>query len=194
MKPSTLEHKGIPERIDPSYERHGTSGIIVSLNVATGEIAAPLVQPTRKEDDFLLHIQNVIAISPFNRHIFLVDQLNIHKSESLVRLVAEMEGIDEKTLGIKGKSGTLKNMDTRAAFLSNPNHRIRFVYMPKHCSWLNQIELWFSIITRRLLNRRSSFKSITELENKITAFIDFYNKFMMKPFNWTYEGNLLRDV
>jgi transposase len=185
MKPGT------PERIDPSYERHGTSGIIASRNIATGEIVAPLVQPTRTEEDFLLHIQNVVSKSPFNRHLFIVDQLNIHKSESLVRLVARMEGVDQNTLGIKGKSGILKSMDSRMTFLADQSHKVTFVYTPKHCSWLNQIECWFSIITRRLLNRRASFASVVHLENKILAFIDFYNEFLMKPFNWTFEGKLL---
>jgi hypothetical protein len=194
MKPSTLEHKGIPERIDPSYKRHGTTGIIASLNVATGEITAPLVQQHRREEDFLLHVKNVVSVHPWKRHIFTVDQLNIHKSESLVRFVASIEEIDETTLGIKGKSGILKNMKTRAAFLTNQNHKISFVYTPKHCSWLNQIELWFSIITRRLLNRRASFSSISDLESKIIQFIDFYNEFLMKAFNWTFEGKLLRVV
>ena len=188
MKPGT------PERIDPSYERHGTSGIIASRNVATGEIAAPLVQPTRTEEDFLIHIQNVVSISPLTRHLFIVDQLNIHKSESLVRFVANMEGIDQNTLGVKGKSGILKSMESRMIFLANQSHKIAFVYTPKHCSWLNQIECWFSIITRRLLNTRASFVSVADLENKILAFIDFYNKFLMKPFTWTFKGKLLRYV
>jgi len=183
-----------PERIDPSYERHGTSGIIASFNVATGKIVAPLVQPHRTETDFLLHIENVVSISLWKRHLFIVDQLNIHKSESLVRFVAKLEGIDEKTLGKKGKSGILKSMATRAAFLSDQTHKVSFIYTPKHCSWLNQIELWFSIITRRLLNRRASFTSVAELENKIREFIDFYNEFLMKAFNWTYGGKLLRGV
>jgi len=188
MKPGT------PERIDPEYERHGTTGMIASRNVATGEIVAPLVQPTRKEEDFLLHIENVVSLSPWRRHLFIADQLNIHKSESLVRLVAKTEGIDEQTLGIKGKSGILKNMESRATFLANQDHKISFIYTPKHCSWLNQIECWFSIITRRLLNRRASFISVSDLENKILAFIGFYNEFLMKPFNWTFEGKLLKSI
>jgi len=157
MKPGQVEG------IDPEYKRHGTTGIIASRDVVTGEIVAPLIQPTRKEEDYLNHIENVVAVFPNDRHIFIQDQLNTHKSESLVRFVARIEGINESTLGIKEKSGILKNMESRATFLSEKSHQIVFVYTPKHCSWLNQIECWFSIITRRLLNKRASFISVTEL-------------------------------
>jgi len=169
---------GHPERVDPEYIRHGTTGIIASRNVATGEIVMPLVQPTRKEPDFLAHIESVIAVNPTDKHIFLTDNLNTHMSESLVRLVAKMDNIDESTLGVKGKSGILKNMTSRYDFLSDDQHKIVFKYTPKHCSWLNQIECWFSIITRRLLNRRASFVAIEELELKIKSFIDYFDIFL----------------
>ena len=180
------------ERVDPEYIRHGTSGIIASRNVATGEIVEPLVQPERKEPDFLRHVENVFSINPNDRHIFITDNLNTHLSESLVRLVAKIEGIDESTLGVKGKSGILKSMNSRCEFLTDKSHQIVFVYTPKHCSWLNQIECWFSIITRRLLNKRASFKSIEDLEQKIWGFINFYNQFLKKPFKWNFSGKLLR--
>jgi transposase len=200
MALQALEHEnpkqtmkpGQPERIDPEYSRHGTTGIIASRNVATGEIVAPLIQSTRKEEDYLWHIRNVLAVFPKDKHIFVNDNLNTHKSESLVRFVAEIEGIDQSTLGVKDKSGILKNMKSRAEFLMDKSHQIVFVYTPKHCSWLNQIECWFSIITRRLLNKRASFISVAELEQKIWDFIYYYNQFLKKPFKWNYKGNLLR--
>ena len=187
----TLE-SGQLERVDPEYIRHGTTGIIASRDVATGEIVNPLIQPTRKEPDFVLHISGVFNLNPTFRHLFVTDNLNTHMSESLVKFVAEVEGVDASILGIKGKSGILKSMESRAAFLMDTNHQISFKYTPKHCSWLNQIECWFSILTRRLLNRRSSFTSIDELEQKIRSFIDFYNQFLKKPFKWNYKGKLLR--
>lgn len=190
--PKQTMQPGRPERVDPEYIRNGTTGIIASRNVATGEIIAPLVQPTRKEEDFLAHIESVISLHPVDKHIFVTDNLNTHMSESLVKLVARFDNIDETTLGIKGKSGILKNMETRAEFLMDNSHQISFVYTPKHCSWLNQIECWFSIITRRLLNKRASFKSIEELELKIKGFIDYYNQFLKKPFQWNFKGKLLR--
>jgi transposase len=80
---------------------------------------------------------------------------------------------------------------SRAAFLSDKSHQVVFVYTPKHCSWLNQIECWFSIITRRLLNKRAYFKSVAELEQKIWEFIRYYNQFLKKPFKWNFKGDLL---
>ena len=180
------------ERVDPEYIRHGTTGIIASRDVATGEIVHPLIQPTRKEPDFVSHISGVFNKNPVFKHLFITDNLNTHMSESLVKFVAQVEGIDESALGVKGKSGILESMESRAAFLMDRTHQIAFKYTPKHCSWLNQIECWFSILTRRLLNRRSSFNSIDELEQKIRDFIDFYNQFLKKPFKWNYKGKLLR--
>ena len=199
MALQALEHEqpkqpmkpGQAERIDPDYERHGTTGIIASRNVATGEITAPLIQPTRTEDDYAQHIEDVVNLNIYDRHIFINDNLNTHKSESLVRLVAALEDIGESTLGIKGKCGILKSMESRAAFLSDKSHQVVFVYTPKHCSWLNQIECWFSIITRRLLNKRASFKSVAELEQKIWDFIKYYNQFLKKPFKWKFNAHLI---
>jgi len=190
--PSVLMKQGQVERIDPEYIRHGTSGIIASRAVATGEIVAPMVQPTRTEDDFAEHIKTVVQMNANDKHIFILDNLNTHKSESLVRFVAETEGIPETELGIKDRKGILKTLTSREAFLCDPSHRVQFVYTPKHCSWLNQIECWFGIITRRLLNRRASFISVADLEQKIKVFIDYYNLHLAKPFQWNYKGKLLK--
>ena len=190
--PKQTMKPGQPERIDPEYIRHGTTGIIASRNVVIGEIVNPMVQPTRKEEDYLNHIEGVLSSYPDDRHIFLNDNLNTHMSESLVRMVARIESIDESALGVKDKCGILKSMKTRSEFLMDKSHQVVFVYTPKHCSWLNQIECWFSIITRRLLNKRASFKSVEELEEKIRSFIDYYNQFLKKPFQWNFKGKLLR--
>jgi transposase len=183
--------KGHAEKIDPEYIRHGTTGMLVSRHVATGEIVAPLVQPTRTEKDFAQHIEAVAETDIKDRFVFVVDNLNTHKSETLVRLVAQKEGINDSLLGEKGRCGILKSMSSREAFLSDSSHQICFVYTPKHCSWLNQIECWFGIITRRLLNRRSSFCSVEDLQQRICAFIDYYNQFMKRPFRWNFKGKLL---
>ncbi|HEY9299369.1 MAG TPA: transposase [Phormidium sp.] len=159
---------------------------MLTHEIAIGKAIAPTIVPTRKEYDFANHIANTIETDRDGKWIFLVDQLNIHKSASLVRLVAACCQIDTD-LGIKEQQGILKSMDSRAAFLSDTTHRIHFVYIPKHTSWLNQIECWFSILVRRLL-RRASFTSTTELSARILEFIDYFNRIMSKPFRGKYKG------
>ena len=181
---------GLVERREFEYTRHGTQCLIANFEVATGEMIAPTVSETRTEDDFVEHIVQTIETDPSAAWVFIVDQLNTHKSESLVLFVADLIEY-EGDLGVKGKSGILKNMPTRAAFLSDESHWVRFVYTPKHTSWLNQIEIWFSILVRRLL-KRASFTSKEELKTRILKFIEYFNATMAKPFKWTYKGRPLQ--
>ncbi len=181
---------GKVERREFEYIRHGACSLIVSRDVVTGQVLTPTCGPTRTENDFLAHVQAVVASAPSaTRWHFVVDNLNTHCSASLVRWVtAESDlAID---LGVKGKAGILHNCRTRAAFLSDPAHRIVFHYAPKHCSWLNQIELWFSILVRKLL-KRASFTSVADLIAQVLAFISYYNHSMAKPFKWVYQGKPL---
>jgi len=171
------------------YIRHGTLCLLASLCVVTGKVF-PWLNETRTEEDFAYFVWQLVAQDPAARWIIVLDNLNTHCSESLVRLVAELCGI-EADLGKKDKQGILKSMASRSAFLSDESHRIRFVYTPKHCSWLNQIEIWFGILCRRLLNR-SSFVSVKAMQERIIAFIDYFNETLAKPFRWTFTGTPLK--
>ncbi len=184
--PTLPVKSGQVERQEFEYVRHGTQGLMANLEVATGQVIAPTVSARRTEEDFVAHIAGTVATDEKAGWIFLVGQLNTHRSEGLVRFVAQAGGL-EMELGEKGKRGVLKGMETRGAFLSDPTHRIRFVYTPTHCSWLNQIEIWFSILVRRLL-KRGSLGSVEELRERILAFIDYFNATMAKPFQWRYQG------
>jgi len=189
LHPTKPVKPGTQELREFEYVRHGTQTLIANFEVATGKVLKPSIGDTRTEMDFAQHIKQTVAVDPEGEWIFVCDQLNTHKSETLVRLVAEQCNIQED-LGVKGKSGILASLDTRTAFLACPSHRIRFVYTPKHASWLNQVEIWFGILARKLL-RRASFVSKESLAQRILAFIDYFNETMAKPFKWTYKGRPL---
>jgi DDE superfamily endonuclease len=191
LHPSLPIQPGHVARQEFEYERHGTQSLIANLDVASGQVVTPSIGATRTEADFAAHIMQTIQTDPETTWIFITDQLNTHQSETLVRLVAAQCDIQED-LGIKGKSGHLATMATRAAFLSDPSHRIRFVYTPKHSSWLNQIEIWFSILVRRLLLRLSC-RSVQELRTRILAYIAYYNRTSNGAFHWTYKGPSTRS-
>jgi transposase len=125
-----------PTKREFEYIRHGTQTLIASFDVSSGKILYETIGQTRTEVDFLVHLQQMIRVAPRVQKWHLVmDCLNIHQSESLVRWVASIEGIPQVTLGKKGESGVLQSMATRAEFLNNPEHDIVFHYTPKHCSW-----------------------------------------------------------
>jgi hypothetical protein len=190
------KHPGLPlapgkvERREFEYRRHGPCAFILSRDVVTGQILAPFAGPTRTEADFLSHLQGVLATDPAVRrwHV-VVDNLNTHQSASLVCWVAAESGLDI-ALGKKGQCGILHTQASRAAFLSDPSHRVVFHYTPKHGSWLNQIEIWLSLLMRKLL-KRGSFVSVEDLKAKVLGFIDSYNRTMAKPFKWTDQGKPL---
>lgn len=190
LHPTLPMAPGQVERREFEYVRHGTQSFILSRDVVTGKIIAPLIGPTRTELDFLAHIQAVVDTDPLAlRWHFVTDNLDTHRSESLVRFVAAESDLD-LDLGQKGKHGILHNRQSRADFLSDPSHRIVFHYTPRHCSWMNQIEIWLSVLVRKLL-KRGSFHSLADLKAKVLAFIDYYNQTMAKPFKWTYQGKPL---
>ena len=181
---------GSPVKLEFEYERHGTLCLIPSFDVVTGRIMTHTINETRDEKDFAGHVEQTIANDTQGEWVFVLDQLNTHVSESLVRLVAEY--IDhEGDLGQKGDHGVLRNVVSRRDFLSNPSHRIRFVYTPKHCSWLNQVEIWFGVLVRKVL-KRGSFLSKHHLRSEIERFIDYFNRTMAKPYKWVYRGAPLR--
>ena len=188
--PSLPMKPGRPEKAEFEYIRHGTQSLIASFNVATGRIDHATVGDTRTEADLAAHLSALIAHHANAAKLHLVmDCLNTHQSEAVVRLVAALEP-EPIELGEKGKAGILTSMATRAAFLSNPGHRLVVHFTPKHCSWLNQVEIWFSILVRKLL-RRGDFSSQADLKAKILAFIEYFNRTMAKPFKWTYTGKPL---
>ena len=170
------------------YIRHGTLSWFINFDVVTGQVVEPSWGATRTEEDALAHLQRLIASDPHvTKWHLMLDNLNIHQSESLVCWVAAREGMAAESLGVKGKSGILRSMESRAAFLHDSTHQVVFYYTPKHASWMNQVEIWLSILVRKLL-KRGNFLSLDDLRAQILAFIAYYNRTMAKPIKWTYTG------
>jgi hypothetical protein len=154
---------GKPVAVELQYQRYGTQTLIAAINVATGKVGG-WVGDTRTEEDFARFIESVITQHPcYRSYHFVLDPLNTHKSETL---------------------------QTREAFLSRPDKAVVFHYTPKHASWMNQIEIWFGILARKVV-KRGNFRSTKELRDRLMAFIDYFNATLAKPFKWTYQGKPL---
>lgn len=181
--------KGRIHRVDPEYKRHGTTTLMAANDVASGRLIHYHLGPTRKEKDFESFIQVLLQALPQQDNIILLlDHLNTHMSAPMVELIARQIGFTQD-LGKKGRSGILKNMESRKAFLENPEHRIRLVFTPKHCSWLNPVENWFAKLQRQVITR-GNFISVKELEDKIATYIEYYNRCFAKPLKWKFIGFL----
>ena len=181
---------GLPEAREHDSIRHGTLCLTANFEAATGEIVAPTVGSTRNGQDFAAHVGRTVATDPEAGWIFVADNLTTHCSETLVLLFAAALLIPEATLGNKGKSGVLKSVASRREFLADPAHRLRFVYVPKHTSWLNQVVIWFGIFARRLL-KRGNFRSLGDLREQVLAHIEYHNRVHARPYRWTYNGRPL---
>lgn len=194
-RPKQPMRSGSTEKLEVEYRRHGTQCLIGNFEVATGKMLAPQILDTRTTNDFLKNIQELVMTDPNGEWIFIADQLNTHKSDPLVRWIAQQIQF-QGDLGKNGKAckdgrGILKSIKTRMEFLENKTHRIRFLYTPKHCSWMNQIELWFSGISRRYL-KRTSFESIVKLKEGILNYINVCN-LTARAYKWAYSGQVLQS-
>ena len=180
-------------KIECQYTRHGTFSLTGSWAVTTGQMIHTTIDQTRNSEDFASHIMATISRDPNGDWIFVMDNLNTHYGEPIVRAIAEMLNIDEATLGDKKKrKGILGSVASRKDFLSDPAHRIRFVFIPKHSSWLNQIEMMFGVISRRVM-RNGNFSSQQDLEAKLRQFVGYFNRTFAKPVNWRYDGSTKED-
>ena len=172
------------------YKRHGTSSFFINFDVTSGQVFSPSSGPTRTEPGFVDHVRRTVESDPTaTQWHFVVDNLDIHRSATLVRYVAERDHIDND-LGVKHVCGILRSRASRAAFLADTSHSIVFHYTPIHASWMNQVEIWLGILVRKLL-RRGNFRSVQDLRDQVLAFIAYFNRTMAKPFKWTYQGKPL---
>jgi transposase len=183
LYPTQQAVPGKPAKREFEYIRHGTRCLLTTFCVPTGKVVWDL-KPTRTAVDWAEHLQHASQQFPaMQKYHWVVDNLNTHWSLEVCRLVAQWCGItpDERQLR-RGKD--------RRAFLSNPEHSHVFHFTPLHGSWLNQVELFFSVLARRFL-RQGDFASMEQFEQLLTAWLERYNERHAHPYRWTYTGEPL---
>ena len=186
--PGKLPLPGQVGKQECQYTRHGTLSLTGSWDVVAGQFVTSTIAKTRTAEDFASHILKTVQSDPDGRWVFVMDNLNTHYGEPIVRAIAKLLEIDESELGDKKKrKGILGNEANRRKFLTNPSHRIRFLFLPKHSSWHNQIERVFGVISGRVM-RNSNFTGTDDLRTKLDRFIDYFNRTMAKPISWKYDG------
>ena len=157
---------------------------------ATRPVRAGLVE--RREFEYVRH-GTVSLMAAMNVTTGTVHPKIIKRNDSdtfiefLTELAATVEP-DKKIHLILDNGSSHTSRKTRKWLREHP--RFTVTYTPCHASWLNMIEIFFSILTRRVL-RRGDFASRDDLIKKITTFIKTYNR-TAKPFRWTYDAKLLR--
>jgi hypothetical protein len=181
--PTQPVRPGKPERREFEYIRHGTRTLITSFAVPTGEVFWDL-GPTRTSEDFGRHVGRVaVHFRQFERFDWVLDNLNTHWSIEVCEYVAALSDVPFEP-------AKLRTGKQRRAFLTDPSHKHVFHFTPKHGSWLNQVELWFSVLARRFL-RRGDFTGPEDFERRLLRFLEEYNARHARPYRWTYTGQPL---
>jgi hypothetical protein len=181
--PTQPAQPGKPEKREHEYIRHGVRALLASFVVPTGQVLWDL-GVTRTSEDFAAHLAHVVRqLPPMQRYDWVVDNLNTHWSLEVCRLVAQW-------CNVPCVVQTLERGVQRRAFLNDPTHTHVFHFTPTHGSWLNQVELWCSVLARRFL-KRGDFSSSDDFETRLMDYLDVYNTHHAHPYRWTYTGQPL---
>jgi transposase len=181
--PTRSAKPGHLEKREFEYIRHGTRALLTTFCVPTGEVVWDL-GPTRTSADWVKHLDHVAQhFAAPKRFDWVVDNLNTHWSLDVCRWVAER-------CQLPFAAQSLRTGRQRRAFLSDPSHTHVFHFTPLHGSWLNQVELFFSVLSRRFL-KRGDFSSAAAFEQRLAQWLETYNRQHAQPYRWTYTGEPL---
>jgi DDE superfamily endonuclease len=181
--PTKPARPGQVERREFEYRRHGTRCLLASLVVPTGQVVGSVTRQ-RATWDFVRHVRDVVVAFPeVEKFHWVMDNLNTHWTFALCQYLGKLSGVWETR-------PPLRTGAQRRAFLTDSSHKHVVHYTPKHGSWLNQIEIWFGVLTRRVL-QRGEFRSAEELAQRILEYITHYNRHQAHPYEWTYTGKPL---
>jgi len=177
IAPAQPMRPGQPVRLEFEYARHGTLVLFATMLVHSGEVIARTrsnrTNPVTAE--VMSELFAELLEAGYKNIDVVLDQLNTHWSVELVKVVARLCGLPEPP------AAAIKKGPQRRAWLEEPNKPIVFYFTPKHASWLNPIEIWFSVLARKVL-RRGSFRSTTDLEGKVHRFIEYFNHKLARPY------------
>ncbi len=151
-------------RRDFEYRRHGIGHLLAAYNIRTGEVTAEVVD-SRDGPSLVKFMASVARRYRRKRVIVVWDNLNIH-----------FDGKDQRWTRFNARRGG----------------RFEFVYTPLHASWVNQVEIWFSILQRRVI-RHGSFQHRCRIRAEVEAFARYWNLYEKKPFRWTFDGTFEQD-
>lgn len=187
-KYATLPVKaGLPRRREHEYERLGSTHLHTSFCVPTGQVAYDLTR-THNGSDFAAHLRHAVKEMPkAERYHWVVDNNRTHSTPLVCAVVAQLSGI-------AFDADTFKTAKKRREWLSDPEHKHVFHFTPVHGSWLNQAELFFSVLGRKLLSR-DDFASALAFVERVVEWMVSYNQEWAHPYKWTYAGTpLVRDT
>jgi hypothetical protein len=178
---------GLPRRREHEYVRLGSTHLSASFCVPTGQVAYDLSR-THNGADFCAHLRHAAAAMPqAERYHWVLDNNRTHSTPGVCACVAELSGL-------AFAAGDYPTAKARRAWLSEPSHKHVFHFTPVHGSWLNQVELFFSVLGRKLL-ARDDFASASAFEGRLREWLDYYNRQLAHPYRWTYAGTpLVRDT
>lgn len=157
--PTRLAKPGRDGRLEFEYIRRGTRVLFAAFNPHSGHVIGQ-VRAHRGADDLVAFMEKVAQRHPSGDVHIIWDNLNIH-----------FDGKDERWSRFNARHG----------------HRFHFHYTPLHASWVNQVEIFFSILHKRILRYRA-YDSAAELKRSIESFLAHWNRHEAHPFCWTFKG------